>query len=215
MTATEFVRKANTLTRRSSVTLEREESVSGEMWESGEGVRRGGFQSVSGEMWESGEGVRRGGFQNASGEMWESGEGVRRGGFQSVSGEMWESGEGVRRGGFQSMRQTRKFLRGKGMAGIRLAMPPSETMAMVELLKTQLNLTAGSLEVFSTVPSVLGSEVREVGDRVRVLKRVGFTKREIETVLVSFPAILEVDYQNVSMEYRVFFELRKCVFVRF
>ena len=38
-------------------------------------------------------------------------------------------------------------------------------------------------------------------EKVRELRRAGFTRREVETVLVSFPAILQVDFRNVSMEY--------------
>ena len=118
-----------------------------------------------------------------------------------------EEGEGEKREtnkktGLQSMRQTRKFLRGKALVGSRLATPPSsETAELLEGLDRHLSLSAGHREVFSTVPSVLGSGGREVEGRVGELRRLGFTRREVETVLVSFPAVLQVDYQNVSQNF--------------
>ena len=124
---------------------------------------------------------------------------------------MGEEGEGEEEGerrstgkkkGLQSMRQTRKFLRGKALAGSRLTTPPSpETTELVEVLERHLSLSAGHREVFSAGPSVLGSCGSEMEEKVRELRRAGFTRREVETVLVSFPAILQVDFRNVSMEY--------------
>lgn len=121
-------------------------------------------------------------------------------------GEKKETGK---KRGIQSMRQTRKFLRGKALAGSRLTTPPSpETTELLGSLEGQLSLGAGHREVFSTVPSVLGSEGREMSERVRELRKLGFTWREVEAVLVSFPAILQVNFQNVrefGQELKIFF----------
>ena len=49
-----------------------------------------------------------------------------------------------------------------------------------------------------TIPSMLGSGVRAMESKVDMLKRLGFSKREIEIILLEFSSILEVDYRNVS-----------------
>lgn len=161
MTADEFVKKANSATRRSHVTLDMSDYDDGPAGEEGE-----------------------------EGAGWvEWGVEVER------EGEKKETGK---KRGIQSMRQARKFLRGKALAGSRLTTPPSpETTELLGSLEGQLSLGAGHREVFSSVPSVLGSEGREMKERVKELRRLGFTWREVEAVLVSFPAILQVNFQNV------------------
>ena len=148
--------------------------------------------------WEHDNGVARGDGEVGTGwGEWEVCEEV-----EGEEGEREPKGgeEGAKKRGLHSMRQMRKFLRGKAMMGSRLATPPSpETASMLEVVERQLSLSAGQQEVFSTVPSVLGIEGREVKERARELRKLGFTRREVETVLVSFPPILDIDFQNVSV----------------
>ena len=104
---------------------------------------------------------------------------------------------GKKSGLVHSMRLMRKFLKGKGMVGSRLAVPPTETTDLLRILEEKLDPNTKHMETFSTVPSILGSSVSEVEARVDLLRKIGFSKRETETVLLAFSSILEVDYENV------------------
>ena len=104
-----------------------------------------------------------------------------------------------RGGGIYSMRQTRKYLRGKALINCRLTTPPIETTKLMECLHKTLNSSEHYLEQFSTVPSVLGSDVMELEKKVNDLSEMGFSKIEVETLLLAFPSILDVDYKNVSI----------------
>ena len=103
-----------------------------------------------------------------------------------------------KRRGYYSMRETKKFLKGRGMVGSRLTTPPTETVDLLECLQEKVAPSPTHLDMFSTIPSVLGSTRREVEGRITALRKLGFTQREVETILLAFSAILEVDYENVS-----------------
>lgn len=100
--------------------------------------------------------------------------------------------------GFQSMKVMRKYLRGKGKAGSRLGLQPPETTELIQCLDRKLSPNWKRLEPFMTIPSILGSGVRAIETKIDMLKNLGFSKREIEIILLEFSSILEVDYKNVS-----------------
>ena len=117
------------------------------------------------------------------------------------SGDVRSEGDANNKGrGFHSLREMRKFLRGRGLAGSRVATPPTETAELLLCLQRNLKPNAKHLEVFSTVPSVLGSSVATVQTQIDHLKKLGFSRHDIETVLLAFSSVLEVDYANVSSD---------------
>lgn len=126
----------------------------------------------------------------------------REGGVEEEEGKVGrsESGDVSVGRGFQSMKVMRKYLRGRGKAGSRLTIQPPETTELVQCLDQKLSPNWKRLEPFLTIPSILGSSVSAMEAKIHMLKKLGFSKREIEIILLEFSSILDVDYKNVRLK---------------
>ena len=155
------------------------------------------------EGWWGGREGGEGSVVESDGDIGEEGRVVKGDGEIEKEGRMVK-GDGVKKASgknrtFLNMREMRKFLKGKALAGSRLATPPPESADLLRCLEDKLQPCAAHMDVFSTVPSVLGTSVGSVEERIGRLRRIGFTQHEVETLLLAFPPILEVDFKNVSV----------------
>ena len=97
-----------------------------------------------------------------------------------------------------SLRQLQMFLkRERGTLSAPAKIYP-EASEILRCLRENVGSKVKRSSAFSTVPSVLGSTVAETQERIHQLKRLGFSRNELETVLLAFPHVLEVDLANVS-----------------
>ena len=203
MTAEQFVRRVGVAKQRSPLAVDVDTTDFNVLSDSG--VCGEGVTCDIGEGEEVGEreGVERGRSEEGSEgereerEGEEGGEGEREGGSRSEGEREALSSGGSKRRDLFSMKETKRFLRGRGQVGGRLSLPQPEMTELLQCLRDKLSPGAKQWDVFTTVPSVLGSSRREVEERIDALRKTGFTRREVETVLLALPAILDVDYENV------------------
>ena len=116
-------------------------------------------------------------------------------------------GAGGRR--VRSLRELRTFLKVGMIRGTYRGDSASpETTELLQCLQRDLKPNAKSLGHFTTVPSILGTSVEETRERISKLRTLGFSRKEVEAILLAFPVILDVDYENVLAVCRI---MKKCV----
>ena len=91
----------------------------------------------------------------------------------------------------------------KAFRSMRRISPP-ETKDLLHYLRENFTVGRGDLYRYeNSIPSVLGSTVESVQERVKELEAVGFNELEVNYLLPFFPPFLQVDLKNVHAVYRL------------
>ena len=78
------------------------------------------------------------------------------------------------------------------------------TLNLVQSLRKKLSLSDKDQSLYSNAsPSIFGTTVGGAKEVAVMIKRAGFKKKEVGSVLPKFPNILDVNYDNVARVYKV------------
>ena len=80
----------------------------------------------------------------------------------------------------------------------------TETAKLVQGLRKKLSLSEKDQSLYSNaLPSVFGTSVGGAKEIAKTIKRAGFKKSEVSSVLPRYPNIVDVNYDNVARVYKV------------
>ena len=92
----------------------------------------------------------------------------------------------------------------------KLYEPAPETTQLAAYLKAQHNLTREEQDSYAkSKPSVIGTTIHDIQERVKIFRAVGFIGSEIDFLLPKFPFMMNFDHRALRNVYRVYRKLQK------